>query len=97
MYVAGAAAPDATADESAWDNGTVLEFICYEGTMTAADGPAAGLECTDIGVAQTSSSAVGSSLGLTGTGTSKADFTWSAIDSATPGNANTGQTFGSAE
>ncbi|WP_226924468.1 ExeM/NucH family extracellular endonuclease [Georgenia satyanarayanai] len=42
--------------------GTVVEFLSYEGVMTAADGPAAGTASTDIGVAQTNTTPVGESL-----------------------------------
>ncbi len=43
-------------------DGTVLEFLSYEGPMTAAAGPAAGRTSTDIGVAETTSTPVGQSL-----------------------------------
>ena len=33
-------------------SGTVLEFLSYEGVLTASNGPAAGLTSTDIGVAE---------------------------------------------
>ena len=95
IYLADAPTPDATADESAWKTATVLEFICYEGTMTATSGPANGTDCVDIGVSQSSSTAAGSSLGKTGSGDASSDFTWSALDDDTPGNANTGHTFSS--
>ncbi len=46
--------------------GTVVEFLSYEGVTTASTGanggPAAGLTSTDIGVAETSSTPVGASL-----------------------------------
>ncbi|MBD8061820.1 ExeM/NucH family extracellular endonuclease [Oceanitalea stevensii] len=42
--------------------GTVVELLSYEGTMTAADGPAAGTASTDIGVAQTNTTPAGESL-----------------------------------
>tara|TARA_B100000575_G_scaffold142106_1_gene113383 strand:- start:499 stop:1179 length:681 start_codon:yes stop_codon:yes gene_type:complete len=93
IYVADAGAPDAAADESAWGSATVIEFICYEGTLTATNGPANGTDCVDIGVSQSSSTAAGSSLGKTGSGDVSTDFTWEALDDDTPGNANTGQTF----
>ena len=44
------------------NNNAVIEFLSYEGTFTAADGPAAGLLSTDIGVAQVGTEAIGSSL-----------------------------------
>lgn len=43
------------------NSGAVIEFLSYEGTMTATDGPAAGRLSVDIGVAE-SSSPVGQSL-----------------------------------
>jgi len=43
------------------NTGAVVEFLSYEGTMTATDGPAAGRLSVDIGVAE-SSSPVGQSL-----------------------------------
>ena len=42
--------------------GTVVEFLSYEGTLTATDGPAAGMTSVDIGVFEPSTSAVGNSL-----------------------------------
>jgi DNA/RNA endonuclease G (NUC1) len=41
--------------------GRVVEFLSYEGTLTAIDGPAAGTSSTDIGMAE-ASSPVGQSL-----------------------------------
>ena len=43
-------------------DGTVAEFLSYEGTLTAAGGPANGTTSTDIGVAETASTPVGHSL-----------------------------------
>ncbi|MDJ0839892.1 MAG: endonuclease [Acidobacteriota bacterium] len=73
--------------------GTVTEFISYEGTFTATDGPANGQTSTDIGVAETSSTPAGHSLQLGGTGSTGADFSWQAEQADTPGSPNTGQTF----
>ncbi|GAB2696828.1 ExeM/NucH family extracellular endonuclease [Thalassiella azotivora] len=73
----------------------LVQFLSYEGTMTAASGPAAGQTSTDIGVAQGASTPVGSSLSLTGSGTTYGDFSWTVTDGgATPGAVNTGQTLG---
>ena len=55
--------------------GAVVQFLSYEGTFTAKDGPAAGRASTDIGVAE-NGTATGTSLQLTGTGRGPADFTW---------------------
>ena len=41
---------------------TVIEFLSYEGTFTAANGPAAGLTSTDIGVAEAGNEPEGLSL-----------------------------------
>ena len=43
---------------------TVCEFISYEGSFTANDGPAAGTMSTDIGVSESGSTPVGESLQL---------------------------------
>ncbi|WP_245828179.1 ExeM/NucH family extracellular endonuclease [Micromonospora avicenniae] len=50
-------------------DGAVAEFLTYEGTMTAAGGPANGLTGVDIGVAETSITPAGHSL-------QKIDGTW---------------------
>ena len=52
--------PDAMALVNA--GGQVVEFLSYEGTFTAADGPAAGKLSIDIGVSEATGSPVGSSL-----------------------------------
>ena len=44
------------------NNGTVVEFISYEGEFTPNEGPAAGMTSTDIGVSETASTPVGYSL-----------------------------------
>jgi 5'-nucleotidase len=43
-------------------NGTVEEFLSYEGPLTATGGPAAGTTATDIGVSEASDTPVGHSL-----------------------------------
>ncbi|WP_300972989.1 Calx-beta domain-containing protein [Sphingomonas sp. LHG3406-1] len=72
--------------------GRVVQFLSYEGTMTAVGGPANGLTSTDIGVFQ-EQAPLGTSLQLTGTGSSYGDFSWSYNVSSTNGGANEGQTF----
>jgi 5'-nucleotidase len=42
--------------------GQVIEFLSYEGTITAADGPAAGMQSTSIGVREAGTEAPGLSL-----------------------------------
>ncbi len=74
------------------DGTTVIEFISYEGTFTATNGPASGMTSVDIGVSEPSSQAVGESLSKTGTGNTGADFTFT--DGAeSPGDLNIGQTM----
>jgi hypothetical protein len=72
----------------------VVQFLSYEGTFTATNGPAIGLTSTDIGVAETSATPAGYSLQLAGVGSSYADFTWGASPAPqTFGAVNTNQTF----
>ena len=63
-------------------DGNVVEFLSYEGTLTAANGPAAGLTSTDIGVAEPSSTPVGFSLER------RDDGSWEEADPSTAGEAN---------
>ncbi len=75
-------------------SGSVVQFLSYEGTFTAQDGPALGMTSTDVGVDETPAPAAGYSLQLTGgPGIVSEDFTWSgpAVDS--PGSLNSGQTM----
>ncbi len=74
--------------------GVVMQFLSYEGTMTATNGPALGMTSTDIGVSEISSTAVGDSLQLTGMGTSYGEFTWAGAAANTFGSPNTDQSFG---
>ncbi len=74
----------------------LIEFLSYEGSFTAVGGAADGVTSTDIGVAQAGSAPVGSSLSLTGTGTSPDDFEWTFVTNDTPGTVNDGQSFGGA-
>jgi hypothetical protein len=74
-------------------NGNVVQFLSIEGVITASNGPAAGLTSQDIGVAQTGSDPIGSSLQLTGTGANYQDFTWVASNDDNFGAVNTGQDF----
>lgn len=75
--------------------GTVLQFLSYEGAITATSGPAAGMTSTDIGVLQDGTDPAGLSLQLTGSGTEAQDFTWTGPSDGTPGAQNAGQSFGS--
>ena len=73
--------------------GRVVQFLSYEGQIIAANGPAAGLTSQDIGVSQSGSEALGSSLQLTGTGASYADFSWVSTSANTFGGVNASQDF----
>ena len=72
--------------------GAVVEFLSYEGSFTATDGPASGMGSADLGVSE-SGSARGSSLQRTGAGSAPGDFAWSGERRHTRGTVNRGQTF----
>lgn len=72
--------------------GRVVQFLSYEGVLTATGGPAAGMTSTDIGVFQ-AGAPLGTSLQLQGSGSSYADFRWGFNIEGTSGAANSGQTF----
>lgn len=73
---------------------TVIQFLSYEGSFTAVDGPAAGLTSTDIGVSEASSTTVGHSLQLVGlNGLEYGDFTWQSPATSSFGSINAGQSF----
>jgi endonuclease I/subtilisin-like proprotein convertase family protein len=73
--------------------GAVVQFLSYEGTVAATNGPASGTSSTDVGVSETTSTPVGQSLQLTGSGSSYGDFTWASPATATAGALNNNQTF----
>lgn len=87
-------APDGLALVDA--GGHVVQFLSYEGSFTAANGPAAGLTSTDIRVAESGTDPIGFTLQLHGTGTTYEDFTWTAPSTGSFGAVNAGQTFGAA-
>lgn len=74
--------------------GTVIQFLSYEGTITAVSGVASGLTSSDIGVVETPSTLVGYSLQLIGSGREYADFSWAVnpMENTFAG-MNFGQTF----
>ncbi len=74
-------------------NGTVIEFLSYEGSFTATNGDASGITSTSIGVQESSSTATGESLQLKGSGNQSSDFTWTAPSTDSPGDLNDGQTI----
>ncbi len=78
------------------DEGVVVEFLSYEGAFSAADGPAAGLVSTDVGVAEGAATLAGQSLQRQGTGVDGGDFNFAGPLAETPGAVNEGQSFGDA-
>lgn len=78
------------------DNGTVIQFLSYEGSFAATNGPADGLTSTNIGVSETGSTPAGHSVQLLGSsGCGYDDFTWQSPASDTYGSLNTSQSFSS--
>lgn len=73
----------------------VLQFLSYEGVISATAGPAQGLTSIDTGVAQTGNTAAyTNAIRLIGSGAGPSDFTWTKSAVAhDPGMANAGQTF----
>jgi VCBS repeat-containing protein len=72
-------------------NGSVVEFISYEGHFVATNGPAAGMTSTDVGVAE-DGSANGTSIARTGPGVDPGDFNWT-LGSDSHGTVNAGEVF----
>ena len=74
-------------------SGKVVQFLSYEGTMTANGGAANGMTSTNIGVSETSSTASGHSLQLRGSGSKYSDFTWASPSASSYNAVNSGQSF----
>ncbi len=83
--------PDGMALVDPSDN--VIQFLSYEGVLTAVGGPANGMTSENVGVVESGTTAIGFSLQLGGTGSSYAGFTWQTPQTDTPGAVNAGQTF----
>lgn len=75
------------------DTNSVIQFLSYEGNITADDGPAAGMTSIDVGVAESSATEVDWSLQLVGTGSLYDDFTWAEASLNSFGTINSGQMF----
>ncbi|MGK0185290.1 MAG: endonuclease/exonuclease/phosphatase family metal-dependent hydrolase [Verrucomicrobiales bacterium] len=71
----------------------VVQFLSYEGEMSASGGPASGVQSEDIGVSESASTVTGTSLQLTGDGSDYSDFIWTRGSAATFGTINVGQTL----
>ncbi|KAB7771069.1 endonuclease [Xanthomonas maliensis] len=74
-------------------NGQVVQFLSYEGSITASGGPAAGMTSQNLPVSESSNTPVGSSLQLTGSGSGASDFRWTSGAAQTFGACNLGQRF----
>ncbi len=72
---------------------SVIQFLSYEGSFTANNGPAAGMSSADIGVSESGGTPAGASLQLSGQGLQASDFIWTAQPAATAGATNTNQVF----
>jgi hypothetical protein len=68
------------------------QWLSYEGTFTAVDGPAAGMTSVDIGVMEDGEEE-GLSLQLSGTGSTYVEFSWQLPAAETHGQPNNGQSF----
>jgi endonuclease I len=73
-------------------SGQVVQFLSYEGAITASNGPAAGRTSANLPVSENESPA-NTSLQLGGTGSGYANFTWRASATQTFGACNSAQTF----
>ncbi|WP_206244917.1 Calx-beta domain-containing protein [Novosphingobium terrae] len=73
--------------------GQVVQFLSYEGVLTAANGPAAGMTSTDVIQQESNATPVGTSLQLTGSGSYYEDFTWAPTAASTYNKINNGQTY----
>ncbi|MCF4102703.1 DUF5689 domain-containing protein [Gillisia sp. M10.2A] len=72
----------------------VIQFLSYEGVITAADGPAAGLTSIDILVEEGAATPSNFSLQLSGTGNVYTDFAWQPEAESTFDAINNNQDFG---
>ena len=74
-------------------SGQVVQFLSYEGSFSATNGPAAGLSSSLVPQSETNSTPSGYSLQLTGSGSSYAQFSWAAPAASSFGACNPGQTL----
>jgi len=72
----------------------VIQFLSYEGSFTASNGPATGIKSEDISIAENSDTPVDWSLQLFGSGAEYNDFNWHAAKH-TEGETNDSQLFNS--
>lgn len=78
-------------------NGALVsgQFLSYEGSFVATNGPANGETSVDVGVSETSSTPTGYSLQLAGTGLQYSNFIWQNPAISTKGRLNNNQILGS--
>jgi len=69
-------------------NGSVIQFISYEGNILAIEGIAIGMSSEDIGVSESGATLLGQSLQLIGNGTLYEDFTWNTATTSSFGSPN---------
>ncbi|MDQ3510224.1 MAG: endonuclease [Pseudomonadota bacterium] len=74
-------------------NGAVVQFLGYEGTFVASNGAAAGKTSALVPQSETSTTPVGYSLQLSGSGSKAADFAWQSPRAHSFGACNAGQSF----
>lgn len=74
-------------------SGNVVQFLSYEGAITASSGPAAGMTSSNLPVSESGSTPAGTSLRLSGSGSTYANFSWQASATQSFGACNAGQTF----
>lgn len=72
-------------------NGSVVEFLSYENSFIAKEGPCQCMVSEKIGVSETNQTKPGSSLQRVGTGRNKEDFHWCVSDEQSFGKLNNGQ------
>lgn len=74
-------------------SGQVVQFLSYEGQITASNGPAAGRTSSALPVSESNSTAAGTSLQLAGSGSSYGNFSWRGSATQTFGRCNNSQSF----
>jgi len=70
---------------------SVIQFLSYEGSFTASNGPAAGMVASNIPFVESGSQVTGRSLQLTGIGLAYDHFSWVAPTDSTYGRLNAEQ------
>ena len=74
------------------ESGQVVQFLSYEGSFAATNGPAQGKTSTDIGASQSGTEAVGLTLQVVGTGALYEQLSWAAPATGSMGSINVGHT-----